>query len=43
MDNHEHAPDTDGKPGDGRDEAETERLDRNWNEILQELSTAREY
>lgn len=24
-------------PGDGRDETETERLDRNWNEILQEL------
>lgn len=23
--------------GDGRDETETERLDRNWNEILQEL------
>lgn len=24
-------------PEDGRDETETERLDRNWNEILQEL------
>ena len=24
-------------PHDGRDETETERLDRNWNEILQEL------
>ena len=24
-------------PGDGRDETETERLDRNWIEILQEL------
>jgi hypothetical protein len=27
----------DALPGDGRDETETERLDRNWNEILQEL------
>lgn len=27
----------DAVPGDGRDETETERLDRNWNEILQEL------
>ncbi|WP_440709330.1 DUF6328 family protein [Herbiconiux sp. YIM B11900] len=24
-------------PGDGRDETENERLDRNWNELLQEL------
>lgn len=24
-------------PGDGRDESRNERLDRNWNEILQEL------
>ena len=28
-------PDVD--PGDGRDETENERLDRNWNEMLQEL------
>lgn len=27
----------DALPSDGRDETETERLDRNWNEILQEL------
>jgi small basic protein len=27
----------DAVPGDGRDETENERLDRNWNEILQEL------
>jgi hypothetical protein len=26
-----------GAPGDGRDETDTERLDRNWSEILQEL------
>jgi hypothetical protein len=26
----------DDVPGDGRDETETERLDRNWDEILQE-------
>jgi amino acid transporter len=31
------AADDDALPGDGRDETETERLDRNWNEILQEL------
>jgi SNF family Na+-dependent transporter len=31
------APDRDVRPGDGRDETENERLDRNWNEILQEL------
>jgi hypothetical protein len=30
-------PDADADPGDGRDETATERLDRNWNEILQEL------
>jgi hypothetical protein len=30
------ASDDDAVPGDGRDETETERLDRNWNEILQE-------
>lgn len=30
-----HHPDAD--PFDGRDETETERLDRNWSEILQEL------
>ncbi|GAA2225248.1 DUF6328 family protein [Herbiconiux moechotypicola] len=28
---------TDAVPGDGRDETENERLDRNWNEMLQEL------
>jgi hypothetical protein len=28
---------TDAVPGDGRDETETERLDRNWEELLQEL------
>ena len=27
----------DAAPGDGRDESHNERLDRNWNEILQEL------
>ena len=27
----------DAVPGDGRDETEAERLDRNWNEMLQEL------
>jgi hypothetical protein len=27
----------DATPGDGRDETENEQLDRNWNEILQEL------
>ncbi len=27
----------DADPGDGRDESENERMDRNWNEILQEL------
>lgn len=26
----------DAMPGDGREETETERLDRNWNDILQE-------
>lgn len=30
-------PKADDLPGDGRDETETERLDRNWAEILQEL------
>ena len=29
--------DVDVDPRDGRDETETERLDRNWTEILQEL------
>ncbi|MCS5715776.1 DUF6328 family protein [Herbiconiux sp. CPCC 205716] len=29
--------DDDAIPGDGRDESENERLDRNWNEMLQEL------
>src|SRR5689334_19894510 len=27
----------DADPGDGRDETEAERLDRNWTEMLQEL------
>jgi hypothetical protein len=31
------AGDHDAAPGDGRDETENERLDRNWGEILQEL------
>ncbi len=31
------ARDDDAAPGDGRDESENERLDRNWAEILQEL------
>lgn len=31
------AADDDALPGDGRDETEAERLDRNWSEILQEL------
>lgn len=31
------APLRDADPDDGRDETENERLDRNWNEILQEL------
>ncbi|WP_085477405.1 DUF6328 family protein [Rathayibacter oskolensis] len=31
------SPDDSDIPGDGRDETETERWDRNWNEILQEL------
>ena len=30
------ALDDDAMPGDGREETETERLDRNWNDILQE-------
>ncbi len=29
--------DEDAMPGDGRDESQNERLDRNWAEILQEL------
>jgi hypothetical protein len=29
--------DADALPGDGRDETEAERLDRNWTELLQEL------
>lgn len=33
----EKAPSPDADPDDGRDESENERLDRNWNEILQEL------
>lgn len=37
MNYDEHSPVADREPGDGRDETETERLDRNWNEILQEL------
>src|SRR5690242_3369672 len=31
------ALDEDAVPDDGRDETEGERLDRNWNELLQEL------
>lgn len=31
------AADDDVAPGDGRDESDNERLDRNWGEILQEL------
>jgi hypothetical protein len=31
------AADDDARPGDGRDETEAERLDRNWTELLQEL------
>ena len=31
------SPNADADPHDGRDETETERLDRNWTEILQEL------
>lgn len=31
------AADDDAIPGDGRDETEAERLDRNWSEMLQEL------
>ncbi len=34
MTNSDHR---DADPGDGRDETEQERLDRNWTEILQEL------
>jgi small-conductance mechanosensitive channel len=30
-------PDTDVDPSDGRDESLNERMDRNWNDILQEL------
>jgi hypothetical protein len=30
-------PDADADPGDGRDESVNQRMDRNWNEILQEL------
>lgn len=33
-------PGHDALPGDGRDESEAERLDRNWNEMLQELRVA---
>ncbi|THG32353.1 DUF6328 family protein [Naasia lichenicola] len=32
-----HPADVDADPGDGRDETKAERMDRNWNEILQEL------
>jgi len=31
------AADDDALPDDGRNETQAERLDRNWNEILQEL------
>jgi uncharacterized protein DUF6328 len=30
----------DADPADGRDETENERMDRNWNELLQELRVA---
>ena len=30
-------PNADANPDDGRNETENERMDRNWNEILQEL------
>jgi hypothetical protein len=30
----------DAKPGDGRDETHAERMDRNWDELLQELRVA---
>lgn len=30
-------PEADADPRDGRDETKNERMDRNWNEILQEL------
>jgi uncharacterized protein DUF6328 len=34
----DHAPDADDRGGDAsRNETETERMDRNWNELLQEL------
>ena len=32
-----HEGPDDAMPGDGRDETEAERLDRNWTELLQEL------
>lgn len=32
-----HDDGKDARPGDGRDETVTERLDRNWNALLQEL------
>jgi hypothetical protein len=33
----EHPSDRDAAPDDGRDETFTERMDRNWDELLQEL------
>lgn len=37
----EHEPETrDADPTDGRHETTTERMDRNWNELLQELRVA---
>ncbi|MGG7463596.1 DUF6328 family protein [Plantibacter sp. YIM 135347] len=37
MDTSKASADIDAVPGDGRDETANERLDRNWNELLQEL------
>ncbi|GAA2102189.1 DUF6328 family protein [Microlunatus panaciterrae] len=37
MSEPKQAEDRDADPQDGRDETESERMDRNWNEILQEL------
>lgn len=38
MDDVEHSqPSADVDPDDGRDETQAERMDRNWNELLQEL------
>jgi Family of unknown function (DUF6328) len=39
-DGRRHTGHRDVEPGDGRDETPTERSDRNWNDILQELRVA---